>query len=64
MGTEAPARTAVGAGGPDLRHHGDTETGPDLLDFAVNVRADTPPPWLAERIAASLADVAAYPDPA
>ncbi|GAA4908570.1 Rv2231c family pyridoxal phosphate-dependent protein CobC [Streptomonospora salina] len=63
MATETPDRTAVGAGGPDLRHHGDAETGSGLLDFAVNVRADTPPPWLAERIAASLGDVAAYPDP-
>ncbi|WP_344104214.1 Rv2231c family pyridoxal phosphate-dependent protein CobC [Nocardiopsis rhodophaea] len=47
----------------DLRHHGDTETGPGLLDFAVNVRTGTPPAWLAERIRASVADLAAYPDP-
>ncbi|MUL43133.1 threonine-phosphate decarboxylase [Streptomonospora sp. PA3] len=64
MGTEAPGRAAAGSRGPDLRHHGDAETGPDLLDFAVNVRAGAPPPWLAERIAASLSGVAAYPDPA
>ncbi|GAB3213969.1 Rv2231c family pyridoxal phosphate-dependent protein CobC [Marinactinospora thermotolerans] len=49
--------------GVDLRHHGDSEVGPDLLDFAVNVRAGTPPRWLAERLAASLEDLAAYPDP-
>ncbi|KUP96665.1 Rv2231c family pyridoxal phosphate-dependent protein CobC [Thermobifida cellulosilytica] len=47
----------------DLRHHGDAEVGPGLLDFAVNVRDRTPPSWLAERIAASVTDLAAYPDP-
>jgi hypothetical protein len=30
----------------DLHHHGDTETGPGLLDFAVNVYAGTRPAWL------------------
>ncbi|MFI9758691.1 Rv2231c family pyridoxal phosphate-dependent protein CobC [Streptomyces sp. NPDC051963] len=52
-------------GGHDLRHHGDAEVRDDgsaLVDLAVNVRADTPPPWLRERIAASLAGLAAYPD--
>jgi histidinol-phosphate aminotransferase len=51
--------------GPDLRHHGDAEVRDDgsaLVDLAVNVRADTPPPWLRERIAASLGSLAAYPD--
>ncbi|WP_405921252.1 Rv2231c family pyridoxal phosphate-dependent protein CobC [Streptomyces sp. NBC_00868] len=49
----------------DLRHHGDAEVmdaGSDLVDLAVNVRADTPPEWLKQRIAASLGDLAAYPD--
>uniref|UniRef100_A0AAU2JLT9 Aminotransferase n=1 Tax=Streptomyces sp. NBC_00049 TaxID=2903617 RepID=A0AAU2JLT9_9ACTN len=49
----------------DLRHHGDAEvmdTGSALVDLAVNVRADTPPEWLKQRIAASLGDLAAYPD--
>jgi histidinol-phosphate aminotransferase len=32
------------------------------VDLAVNVRTGTPPFWLAERIAASLAGLAAYPD--
>ncbi|WP_327357041.1 Rv2231c family pyridoxal phosphate-dependent protein CobC [Streptomyces sp. NBC_01304] len=56
------------AGAPqahDLRHHGDAEvrgTGAALTDLAVNVRADTPPPWLREHIAASLTSLAAYPD--
>ena len=48
----------------DLRHHGDAEAGEGLIDLAVNVRADTPPSWLAERITASLAGLAAYPDAA
>ncbi|MER8061584.1 MULTISPECIES: Rv2231c family pyridoxal phosphate-dependent protein CobC [unclassified Streptomyces] len=51
--------------GPDLRHHGDAEVRDDgaaLVDLAVNVRSDTPPPWLRERIAASLTSLAAYPD--
>ncbi|MEV6116771.1 Rv2231c family pyridoxal phosphate-dependent protein CobC [Streptomyces sp. NPDC052109] len=51
--------------GPDLRHHGDAEVrdgGAALTDLAVNVRADTPPAWLREEIAASLSSLAAYPD--
>ncbi|MET8245510.1 Rv2231c family pyridoxal phosphate-dependent protein CobC [Streptomyces sp. NPDC005202] len=54
-----------GRGGHDLRHHGDAEVrddGSGLVDLAVNVRADTPPAWLRERIAASLDGLAAYPD--
>ncbi|WP_242614678.1 Rv2231c family pyridoxal phosphate-dependent protein CobC [Actinomadura roseirufa] len=47
----------------DLSHHGDAEVGGGLADFAVNVRAGTPPEWLAERLRASVADLAAYPDP-
>ncbi|MFJ5274077.1 Rv2231c family pyridoxal phosphate-dependent protein CobC [Streptomyces sp. NPDC088358] len=56
---------ATGADGHDLRHHGDAEVrdgGSALTDLAVNVRADTPPVWLRERIAASLGGLAAYPD--
>ncbi|QOV39219.1 threonine-phosphate decarboxylase [Streptomyces ferrugineus] len=52
-------------GGHDLRHHGDAEVRDDgsaLVDLAVNVRADTPPAWLRERIAGSLGSLAAYPD--
>ncbi|THC49004.1 Rv2231c family pyridoxal phosphate-dependent protein CobC [Streptomyces sp. A1499] len=51
--------------GPDLRHHGDAEVrdgGAGLTDLAVNVRSDTPPAWLKEKIAASLDGLAAYPD--
>jgi histidinol-phosphate aminotransferase len=32
-----------------------------MLDFAVNVRAAAPPPWLTDRLAARLADLAKYP---
>ncbi|MFE3559829.1 Rv2231c family pyridoxal phosphate-dependent protein CobC [Streptomyces sp. NPDC059193] len=49
----------------DLRHHGDAEVidaGSGLVDLAVNVRAGTPPEWLKQRIAASLGELAAYPD--
>ncbi|WP_280877623.1 Rv2231c family pyridoxal phosphate-dependent protein CobC [Streptomyces pseudovenezuelae] len=52
-------------GAHDLRHHGDAEVrdgGAALVDLAVNVRADTPPAWLRERIAESLGSLAAYPD--
>ena len=53
----------MAGGGTDLRFHGDQEVAPGLVDLAVNVRADAPPRWLTERIAASLSDLAAYPDP-
>ncbi|MFY1703907.1 Rv2231c family pyridoxal phosphate-dependent protein CobC [Micromonospora sp. WMMA1923] len=49
--------------GPDLGHHGDAEVGEGLVDLAVNVRREPPPPWLAGPIAATLADLARYPDP-
>ncbi|TQN32402.1 L-threonine O-3-phosphate decarboxylase [Haloactinospora alba] len=57
MDTEVPEQHE-----PDLRHHGDAETGPGLSDFAVNVRGGTPPPWLAQRLRDSVAGLAAYPD--
>ncbi|MEU9387256.1 aminotransferase, partial [Streptomyces sp. NPDC048279] len=52
-------------GAHELRHHGDAEVRDDgsaLIDLAVNVRADTPPAWLRERIAGSLGGLAAFPD--
>ncbi|WP_240942532.1 Rv2231c family pyridoxal phosphate-dependent protein CobC [Planosporangium thailandense] len=55
----APAGTAAA----DLRFHGDREVADGLVDLAVNVRADPMPDWLAEPIAAALADLARYPDP-
>jgi histidinol-phosphate aminotransferase len=45
-----------------LRFHGDAELSPGLIDLAVNVRPDPPPPWLAQPVAAALADLARYPD--
>jgi histidinol-phosphate aminotransferase len=45
-----------------LRFHGDSEVGAGLVDLAVNVRHAEMPPWLAEPVAASLADLARYPD--
>jgi histidinol-phosphate aminotransferase len=47
-----------------LGFHGDAELAAGLVDLAVNVRQDPPPDWLAEPIAASMADLARYPDPA
>ncbi|MGW4383405.1 Rv2231c family pyridoxal phosphate-dependent protein CobC [Kitasatospora sp. NPDC004531] len=48
---------------PDLRHHGDAEVrSAGLVDLAVNVRAGTPPLWLRAHLAATLDDLAAYPD--
>jgi histidinol-phosphate aminotransferase len=46
-----------------LRHHGDAELAPGLVDLAVNVRAGAPPAWLREVLHAATDDVAAYPDP-
>ncbi|UQX04910.1 Rv2231c family pyridoxal phosphate-dependent protein CobC [Streptomyces sp. RerS4] len=61
------AATCAVASAPehDLRHHGDAEVvdaGGALVDLAVNVRSNTPPEWLRQRIADCLGDLAAYPD--
>lgn len=48
----------------DLRHHGDAEATPGLLDFAVNVRLAAPPQWLRAVIADTLGTLGRYPDPA
>ncbi|MGY1724543.1 Rv2231c family pyridoxal phosphate-dependent protein CobC [Blastococcus sp. SYSU DS0533] len=45
----------------DLRHHGDAELAPGLVDLAVNVRAGTPPPWLRDVLRQALDASAAYP---
>jgi cobyrinic acid a,c-diamide synthase len=52
---EAPVRDP-------LRHHGDTETGTGLLDFAVNVYAGDRPAWLDRALHAAIDQSAAYPD--
>ncbi|MGW4633641.1 Rv2231c family pyridoxal phosphate-dependent protein CobC [Nocardia sp. NPDC004415] len=44
-----------------LRHHGDVDARPGMLDFAVNVQGLAPPAWLRERLAARLTDLGRYP---
>lgn len=62
MATEQAAdRTAPRAGS---RYHGDQTAGPGMLDFAVNIRHDSPPPWLQRRLAARIPDLARYPSAA
>lgn len=62
VGSSAGAPTVIGDG-IDLRHHGDAELRPGLIDLAVNVMTPGPPPWLAAQITATIADLGAYPDP-
>lgn len=45
----------------DLRHHGDSEVGGGLADFAVNVRRGERPAWLRSALKDSMEDLAAYP---
>jgi histidinol-phosphate aminotransferase len=45
----------------NLRHHGDAEAQPGLLDFAVNVRGEAPPPWLRARLTAAVDRLGKYP---
>ncbi|WP_328842239.1 cobyrinate a,c-diamide synthase [Nakamurella leprariae] len=52
---------AIGTADVDLRHHGDAEIETGMLDLAVNVRVPTPPPWLRDRITATVTDLGAYP---
>ncbi len=54
-----PATTLAGM--TDLRHHGDVDAEPGLLDFAVNVRGTGPPAWLRERLVAALDRIGTYP---
>lgn len=44
-----------------LRHHGDVDARPGMLDFAVNVQGGAPPGWLRNRLAARLDDLGRYP---
>lgn len=46
-----------------LRHHGDAELEPGLLDLAVNVRGAAPPGWLQQVLVDAVPHLAAYPDP-
>jgi cobyrinic acid a,c-diamide synthase len=47
-----------------LRHHGDVEAAPGLLDLAVNVYAGPPPAWLDRALRAGLDRAGSYPNPA
>ncbi len=47
-----------------LRHHGDVDAEPGLLDFAVNVRGERPPRWLLDRLAGALDRLGRYPSAA
>lgn len=47
-----------------LRHHGDVDVQPGMLDFAVNVQGSAPPAWLRERLAARLDSLGRYPNAA
>jgi histidinol-phosphate aminotransferase len=44
-----------------LRHHGNVDAAPGLLDFAVNVRGAGPPAWLRERLVVALDRLGRYP---
>ncbi len=46
----------------DLRHHGDAEVEPGLIDLAVNVRTASIPTWLSKRLSSSMLSLTAYPD--
>jgi histidinol-phosphate aminotransferase len=48
----------------DLRHHGDVDASPGLIDFAVNVRGSAPPAWLRERLVAAVDRLGTYPSAA
>ncbi|WP_433562158.1 Rv2231c family pyridoxal phosphate-dependent protein CobC [Nocardia sp. CA-151230] len=47
-----------------LRHHGDVDARPGMVDFAVNVQASAPPEWLRERLAGRLGELGRYPSEA
>ncbi|MFF0635033.1 Rv2231c family pyridoxal phosphate-dependent protein CobC [Nocardia sp. NPDC004151] len=44
-----------------LRHHGDVDARPGMVDFAVNVQGSAPPEWLRERLAGRLEELGRYP---
>ncbi|MDG4832845.1 Rv2231c family pyridoxal phosphate-dependent protein CobC [Solwaraspora sp. WMMD1047] len=46
----------------ELRHHGDRDLAPGLVDLAVNVRLPRPPEWLRRHLAEHLDELAGYPD--
>lgn len=56
-----PAADLSPAAAALLREHGDTQVPAGAVDLAVNVQPG-PPSWLADRLAAAVRDLAAYPD--
>ncbi|WP_309116317.1 Rv2231c family pyridoxal phosphate-dependent protein CobC [Saccharothrix sp.] len=56
--------TSQDSGRALLRHHGDVDAAPGLVDFAVNVRMPAPPAWLRHRLAAVLDGLGSYPSAA
>ena len=46
-----------------LRHHGDRDAEPGLVDLAVNVRSEAPPQWLRECLVEEIGRLGRYPDP-
>jgi histidinol-phosphate aminotransferase len=68
MSEALPAPPAVPRGpadpaGLNLRHHGDDELAPGLVDLAVNVRPGGPPAWLRQVLADTLTGLSDYPRP-
>jgi histidinol-phosphate aminotransferase len=67
--TEVPPSVPTVRRGPEdpaslnLRHHGDDEVAPGLVDLAVNVRQGGPPAWLRQVLAATLTGLSDYPRP-
>jgi histidinol-phosphate aminotransferase len=59
-----PDRELSSAPADPLRHHGDQDLGPGLVDLAVNVRRAPRPGWLTAALEEGLRDLAGYPDPA
>ncbi|MEV0681090.1 Rv2231c family pyridoxal phosphate-dependent protein CobC [Actinosynnema sp. NPDC050436] len=56
--------TSQDSGRALLRHHGDVDAAPGLVDFAVNVRMPAPPAWLRRRLADALDGLGGYPSAA
>ncbi|WP_206051517.1 cobyrinate a,c-diamide synthase [Nocardioides ferulae] len=67
VGSVGSAGSGVAVADPEvvdpLRHHGDRETGPGLLDLAVNVHPERRPAWLEQALAEGLRESVSYPDP-
>jgi cobyrinic acid a,c-diamide synthase len=60
----APHRSEAAVQRPSdpLRHHGDVEASPGLLDLAVNVYAGERPDWLEKALHDSIGAASSYPD--